>query len=89
MPESARSIAHALLALLLTTFLAAGAAPEARCDDLDDVLGGFDDDLGEERATPPAADDEERFWDLTGSISLGTKPLPHPASGPTTAGSSG
>jgi hypothetical protein len=94
MPESARSIAHALFALFLTVFLTAGAAQQARCDDLDDVLGGFDDepggssegfgedsdddilggfddDLGEGEAPSEAADDEERFWDLTGSISLG------------------
>jgi hypothetical protein len=96
MPESARSIAHALLALLLTAFLAAGAAPEARCEDdpddvlggfddepgessegfvedsdTDDILGGFGDDLGEGRAPSKVADAEERFWDLTGSVSLG------------------
>ena len=48
MSELARSVAPALLALLLTTFLAAGAAPQARCDDdLDDVLGGFDDEAGD------------------------------------------
>lgn len=91
-----RSVAGALLVLLLTTFLTAGVAPEARCEDdaddvlggfddepggsfegtiedsdADDALGGFDDDLGEGKVPSQVGDIEERFWDLTGSISLG------------------
>jgi hypothetical protein len=96
MSELARSVASALLALILTAFLTAGAAPEARCEDdlddalggfddeagessegfvedsdTDDILGGFDDDLGEGKAPWEVEGREERFWDLTGSVSLG------------------
>ena len=96
MSELARSVAPALLALILTAFLTAGAAPEARCEDdlddvlggfdddagessegfvedsdTDDILGGFDDDLGEGKAPSKVEGLEERFWDLSGSISLG------------------
>jgi hypothetical protein len=92
----ARSVAPALLALTLTTFLMAGAAPEARCEDdlddvlggfddeagepsegfvedsdTDDILGGFDDELGEGKAPSKAEGPEDRFWELTGSVSLG------------------
>ena len=101
MLESARSVAHALLFLLLAVFLSlflvAGAAPDARCDDdLDQILGGFDDeaggsseadaedestedilggfeeDLGEGEEAPELEEAKERFWDLTGSVSLGS-----------------
>jgi hypothetical protein len=97
MRDSARSVAHALLFLLLAVFLAAGTAPDARCDDdLDEVLGGFDDeaggssegdaedestedilqgfeeDHGEGQAAPEIAEAEKSFWDLTGSVSLGS-----------------
>jgi hypothetical protein len=91
-----RSVAHALLVLLLATSLAACFAREAPCeDDVDDILGGFDDEPGESfegsveegemddilggfedelgEGKPPSMTEgaEERFWDLTGSVSLG------------------
>jgi hypothetical protein len=91
-----RSVAHALLVLLLTTFFAAGFTREAPCEDdtddvlggfddapgeflegsvedsdTDDILGGFDDDLGEGKPPSKIEGAEERFWDLTGSVSLG------------------
>jgi hypothetical protein len=92
----ARSAARALLALLLSAFLTAGGAPEARGeedldailggfddepggssggsaedDDIDDVLGGFDDDLEAGEAPSISEVAEDRFWELTGSVSLG------------------
>jgi len=97
MPESARPFARALLGLLLATFLGAGAARDARGDDeLDEILGGFDDeaeessegygeegetedilegfedDLGAGKEPSEFGGAEEAFWDLTGSVSLGS-----------------
>ena len=56
--------------LLAAGLLAGGAV----ADDLDDVLGGFDDEdsFGADEADERAAPAEPRFWDLTGSVELGS-----------------
>jgi hypothetical protein len=92
MSESSRSIAGSLLTLLLVSLLVTGTALPALADDLDDVLGGFDDeplstpdgglddvlggfdddDLGEGRAEPERSFLRGSFWELTGSVSIGS-----------------
>jgi len=55
-------------------------APAAESDALEDVLDGFDDDATEASTTADAS--PERFWDLSGSVSLGASinVIPHRSS---------
>jgi hypothetical protein len=73
MSETARTVARGLLASVLLLSLGAGTALQALAEDeLDDVLGGFDDDLGEETEPSENPSEAERFWELTGSASIGS-----------------
>ncbi len=70
------------LVLALTMLSAAGVA-RAQEQDLDDVLGGFEAEEPEEFQVDEADGEPtpERFWDLTGSVSVGSSInfIPHSA----------
>jgi hypothetical protein len=66
--SAAPSAIFLALALLAT-------APVAAADDMDDVLGGFEDDEGFDEELDLDRDEpivDERWWDITGSVSLGS-----------------
>jgi hypothetical protein len=76
---SMRTLARGLLvlSLLLGVGAAPGFAQSSSDEELDDVLGGFDEDEEEfvDREAEAEFDpelEEPSFWDLTGSLSLGT-----------------
>ena len=59
------------LVAALLLWLPAGSALAQGDADLEEVLGGFEDDDLEESGTASEAE-VERFWDLSGSTSVGT-----------------
>jgi hypothetical protein len=70
--DSFRRRSFRFFGLLAPMLLALGVAFPGSADELDDVLGGFEEDeLGEGAASEEAAATAERWWDLTGSASLG------------------